>query len=1238
MNKNSVEINNVYEKINNTFIGRDNEIDIIKDQFDYVLEGKSSTILVVGNRGIGKTFLVEYMIKELKSSNITYIYEKSREHEKKPFIVMSGIIKQMIKHLLTLPYDQLKPVKSKLINNLDFDVAVMVYICPYAKKLLGNSKSIENLKYENLKYKIRKILNVFFSVTSELLFPLVIFIDDIHWIDNASLDIIKDIRKNNEFINIMIIAAIRENEIYRIENVIKINEIEEKNKRVVLKLNKLLKIDVKNYILTIFGKNIENIDYLCRFIFGLTLGNPFYVREIIEIFIQENIIEYSNVMGKWIVRITNMNNVAIPTDIEQVVTNKMNRLSEVNNEILECIACLDGKVEYVFLRKIMKIDEIILKEQLQKLCDATFLVIEEDDFQEIKEINYVFTHDIIYELVYKNIDRKKKAKMHYRIAKLYLELESLNIKIDKFLLVSQLLRSDYDLIIKENSSRWISILFENGIEEKQIPDIERALEIFKFCESILPYSSAEIENEFKVKLNIEIGECDFFCERYDEAEKRFELLIMNCDSFDCLISIKINYMNLYLYKGHFNKVLSLGKEILEKLQFSVESQSIVFNLIKMRFLYSDRNIETRKKLSEIDDNRILMILEVLSIMIPAASNIDNKLFLKILISITNLTAKYGESEYSLLGYAACSLIYYNVWNDYNKGKKIENKLQELLEVNREESTKSLVYLAIGTFLSHRTSPIENSIGFLEKGIIEGARTSKFSYSGYSIISLTYIKYIIGIPLNEIRSYIIEQIEISKKIGESSEAFIEYVFNKHIECLVNGVISYKPKEKNEVMNAEVIENLMKQVFTIQRYYLEGKIVEAYEITNEIDKNIFYLVGHIIYLDAIFYCLIIRITIYDELEDKVYNKKQIDKLMKIFKHQMAKYEYNYYAHYLLIKAKYADVFEEKKFSEKYFNESILVARERGYLHIEGIGNLFAARYYKYNEKLSKYYVGEALNLFKKWGALYICSLIEEEFNIQKKSNEVINEKIDLLTYESEDNILDNLDEIDLMSEEDGFSYILNYFSKKYHIHYCAILVEKIDEMYLQFERKGDNKVIIHKELIRMKHVSYLSRKIIRYVARTGEEINLNRNQNNDLFSKDLYILGKKELSILCIPIEYFGVFVGMVYFEKNTNDGFSKKISQSIRTIIPILMSKSEIVKNINRKNIINSSEFEALLTDREKDVLKLVAKGMSNSAISKELFIALGTVKNHLSNIYSKLEVDSRLKAVIKANEMNIIDV
>ncbi|MDF2890530.1 MAG: two component transcriptional regulator, LuxR family [Clostridia bacterium] len=55
-----------------------------------------------------------------------------------------------------------------------------------------------------------------------------------------------------------------------------------------------------------------------------------------------------------------------------------------------------------------------------------------------------------------------------------------------------------------------------------------------------------------------------------------------------------------------------------------------------------------------------------------------------------------------------------------------------------------------------------------------------------------------------------------------------------------------------------------------------------------------------------------------------------------------------------------------------------------------------------------------------------------------------------------------------------------------------------------------------------------------------------------------------------------------------------------------------------------------LTDREKDVLQLVGKGMSNTEIAKKLFISEGTVKNYISNLYSKLEVDDRSKLTLYA--------
>lgn len=55
-----------------------------------------------------------------------------------------------------------------------------------------------------------------------------------------------------------------------------------------------------------------------------------------------------------------------------------------------------------------------------------------------------------------------------------------------------------------------------------------------------------------------------------------------------------------------------------------------------------------------------------------------------------------------------------------------------------------------------------------------------------------------------------------------------------------------------------------------------------------------------------------------------------------------------------------------------------------------------------------------------------------------------------------------------------------------------------------------------------------------------------------------------------------------------------------------------------------------LTDREKDVLKLVGKGMANKEIANKLYISEGTVKNYISNLYSKLEIDDRSKLTIYA--------
>ena len=174
--------------------------------------------------------------------------------------------------------------------------------------------------------------------------------------------------------------------------------------------------------------------------------------------------------------------------------------------------------------------------------------------------------------------------------------------------------------------------------------------------------------------------------------------------------------------------------------------------------------------------------------------------------------------------------------------------------------------------------------------------------------------------------------------------------------------------------------------------------------------------------------------------------------------------------------------------------------------------------------------------------------------------------------------------------------------------------------------------------MNHLSSLPHKIIRYVARTETEVLLDKKAPGTIFANDPYLTDKDELSLACLPIKYLGVLIGIIYLEKAGQDGFDSSRLSFVKGFIPSLLSKKTTIREVNVQNILNPKNENSLFTAREMEVLKLVAEGMSNSEISKKLYITLGTVSNHLRNIFAKLEVDNRVKAVMRARELKIIQI
>jgi DNA-binding NarL/FixJ family response regulator len=75
--------------------------------------------------------------------------------------------------------------------------------------------------------------------------------------------------------------------------------------------------------------------------------------------------------------------------------------------------------------------------------------------------------------------------------------------------------------------------------------------------------------------------------------------------------------------------------------------------------------------------------------------------------------------------------------------------------------------------------------------------------------------------------------------------------------------------------------------------------------------------------------------------------------------------------------------------------------------------------------------------------------------------------------------------------------------------------------------------------------------------------------------------------------------------------------------------------ISNKKENGASEIFPELSGREREVLSLLAKGLTNTAISEKLFLSPKTIRNHVSNIFAKLQVSDRSLAIIKAREAGL---
>lgn len=1198
--------------LNKELIAREEEKQLIEQALDKLIKGDFSVSFLVANPGLGKTYLISQLETFFYENKCTYIKTKFTQYNQDLYAPARELLDEIVKQLLTLDEDSFLLVQKTLKEKLKQDINIILILSPLSSRIFGDKPINPSLEALNVE-RIIQAMSLFIKETAIILFPLVISIDDAHWGDVFCVRLIKELCSLGDESNYYLIIALRNGFNDELDEFIGDKE--------TIKLKEFEIDEVKELLNIKWNIDSSTLDTLGPLLYNLTKGNPFYLT---RMFMK---IEEMGVLtpGKtyWELDVKKFSKMVLIEDVEEILEKDVRELSGKEWELLELVSSFSGQISENMLKAFYLGRVKALYEVIELLLKKSLLLI---TFKNQEKI-YSLVHDMLHEVIYKSKGENEKLTGYYEIARVLTKngfSERYPMMISQFLL-----KVDKELLL-EDVALWFDILYRGGRTALERGSIKEALIIYRFCNKLVENNIQVRETEHYLEFQLSYLRSLFVNEKEEEADALYQMLLKDSHLKEELLQIKMAYIYCYAYNGDWEQVLDLGSEILILLNYRLNLATIPINLLTSRMIYSKKKIEKIGRAPNIKNKRILRIQEVLIVMFPAANRINPKLFTLINLKLAILAGKHGNSLYSSVGYASYCYILFFVFKNYKLGDLLQKVTIELLKDSDRLMYRSISYALIGTFTYHWTNRFKEALSCLNRSREASEIEGEYLYTNYAFVFSFITMYVMGKPLKDIKEYVRKNNLKDRRLENYLTYYMSGVFLAHIENLESGKSQVEDLEGLEKESFSETINLNAAMVDIHRLYLEGKFLEAYELAKITDIQVKKYKGFILNGHYELFSILSRIAAHPLIpkNEVELNHKTIWGKIKTLKKWELEFSPNHGSGYYIAQAEYDSCYNSVEGSEDLYNKAITIAQKEENIQMEALGNLLAARHSASSEKIINLHRNEAVRLYKKWGAHNIAGMIMEEFSI---SREIIVKKEPEVKVEHERKLLENLSTIVKKSVEESYIYMLDYLIENKYCEKARVLIEQNGEMNLRFKRKEGSKGMYYVKGIHVNYIDSIPHKMIRYSARTEEAVLIGGDEEHPSLIRGFEPLLEGNRFLLAVPLKNMGILTGILFMEKEGE--FEVDIIERVN----FLYSLVDIEKEANLvKDSQEIVERDNLLTVREVEILRCVGKGMSNSQISEALFIAEGTVRNHLSKIYSKLNVVSRVQAVIVGKERKVI--
>ena len=1190
--------------------GREDELQIFTQALARAREGSCEFILVEGTAGIGKTGLIQALEPLVTERGGLFLAGKFDAFRKEiPYAALAAILDEWIRRLLGENETDLQRWREVILAVLGNSGQILIDLIPALEFLIGPQTAVSELSTEEARNRFFALFSQFFAVLARARPPLVLCLDDLHWMDAGSRKLIEHLLTQGNLQHFLLLAACREASESDSPEISLQKNLRLAGRRMThLTLQPLAEKDLTHFLADTLAQTPENLSALAHLVHERTGGNPFFILQFLRALEEEKLLRFETEQSLWQWDIKGIRGKEFTDNVADLMIAQLQRQPESTLAMLHVMACFGNEAPLAFF---VALSGNASTEVPAELFDAqrSGLVLHVDG--RIK-----FAHNRIQEALLSLAPPEARAAIHLEIGRRL--LASGNKIFSVFDLTNQFNRGIPLITDPAERARLSRLNTEAGRRAKATTAYTAACHHLQQAIALLSETAWQNQYAETFQLHLDCAECESAIGNHSAADRLFETIFDHANNWvDRARAARIR-VRIHTTKGPISKALELGLETLSRFglcfpEDAAQTRSAIDE--KMALLtqrLAGRHIAELTELADATDTEARAQIGLIAEMITAAVSIRPEIVRLLLLEGLFLILRHGNTEDScpILNAYAMQI----APEQLDEGFELAQRILRLNERYGDIRLKGRLLYVNGFSFHNTRHALSSCIPVLQEAFSACKEGGNLIFAGAALASESWILWECGKPLPEIIKSALNGMEFTRQ----AQVLLVHHLLQTVELLARR-FEGKARVPEEESCLQAISEA-RYGYGLVHFYITQQIshsfflrhseaLKAAEQAEKMPDSMRILASAPTHY--FFYALsLIALYPHAAAEEQKTLRARLDTQRQRLSLWTRACPQNYRDREALIDAEWHRVTGNALLAMQCYDEAIAAARASGFLHHEALASELAARFYRTCGIASsfRHHLQRARSLYEKWGAGAKLKQLKREFpeeNQEQNTAGDLGSQFDAMAMlracqaiSSEillPKLLDTLMHIVIENAGAELGSLLLFEGSQ-----LKVFAEISDQ---------DSDIIL---ATRPVDPLQLPERILAYVTRTRATVLLADASNAveaGNFASDPYIESQAPRSLLCMPIQGRGKLIGLLYLENRlARQAFTPRHVSTLELIVlqaAISIENARLYNEIEdrvdeRTHALNEEIAERRQIEEE---LLLAKESAEDATQSKSIFLA-----------------------------------